>query len=149
MPSIADLKRQLDEPKSQTQMESTKMSNDEFTEVDLRLAWDNYVRDEIEKKNRINLLVTLKESAWRVEGKNIILSLENEVQKEQVQSEKEALMQYIRKAVNNFSVMIEIELVEVEASKKLYTDSQKLEYLTETYPMVRLLREKFRLGTDF
>ena len=62
---------------------------------------------------------------------------------------KVELIAHLRKTLKNNSIRIELEKLESESKKMIYTNKEKFDHLAEQYPTIKLLQEKLGLDTDF
>ena len=59
------------------------------------------------------------------------------------------LTTFIREKLRNQSIQIVGELREAEQRKVIYTNREKFDYLVQKNPMLRELKERLGLDTDF
>lgn len=55
----------------------------------------------------------------------------------------------MRKHLSNGSIKVELEKLETESKKMIYTNKEKFDHLAEQYPTVKALQEKLGLDPDF
>ena len=70
-------------------------------------------------------------------------SFPNTTNKIEVERQQFELLQYLRKAVNNFSITLDINVNETLEKKYVYTPEDKYEKLVEKNKHVKLLRKTF------
>lgn len=78
----------------------------------------------------------------------IELTLDSEHELEKVNLNKTALLDIIRKDLNNYSVQLSTPIEEVVTGKKAYTPKEKYEKMLEQNPHLDMLRQKFGLELD-
>ena len=69
----------------------------------------------------------------------------NNTNKIEVERQQHELLQYLRKAVNNFSITLKITVNETLEKKYAYTPKDKYEKLAEKNKNIELLRKTFDL----
>ncbi|MEK6476220.1 DNA polymerase III subunit gamma/tau [Catalinimonas sp. 4WD22] len=83
------------------------------------------------------------------DGVTIPLKMTNSLQMDVLNEVRVELIQYLRKELHNSQINVTAELVKDEKQRKLYTASEKLNYLMEKNPQVRALKEKLGLDPDY
>lgn len=98
-----------------------------------------------------NLEVTVLKQPIRLEKETVTFQLNGEIQHDIFLKIKPEVLQFLRRKLNNYSVSLEAIIVEeeLEGKKKLYTSSDKLQYLREKSPALVELQKRFGLETDF
>lgn len=79
-----------------------------------------------------------------VEGTALKIELANETMKTDVERDP-GLMNYLRKAVKNYELTLEIEVNEEAATRRAYTPQEKYEKLREKNPLLDTLKDTFDL----
>ena len=121
-----------------------------FNEADLKVYW-NKIAEKFQKNHDINKYVLMNRE-WNLEENTIHLSLESEVQKNQFnESIRYDLLENIRNHFKNhlIDIQIEVEKFEENSSNNLYTQSDKMDYLIEQYPVLSEFKKKFGLDPDY
>jgi len=115
----------------------------------LRQEWSKFV----EQKKRIGqdqvYVVLNQEVNLMDDGSTVPLRLSNSLQLDKLNEIRQELIQYLRKQLHNHKINVTAEIVREEKQRKLYTASEKLDYLMEKHPSVRLLRDKLGLDPDY
>ncbi|MFD2037175.1 DNA polymerase III subunit gamma/tau [Belliella marina] len=103
------------------------------------------------KKDHKNLEVTVLKQPYKLEGEHITFFLNGEIQEDIFAKNKHVVMNIVRRRLNNYNVTISAQIQEdaVPEGKKLYTSTDKLNYLLEKHGALRELQRKFGLETDF
>ncbi|EKB49294.1 DNA polymerase III subunits gamma and tau [Cecembia lonarensis] len=114
----------------------------------------NYVMQEVigqYKDQHKNLEVTVLKQPLLLEKETITFQLNGEIQQDIFHKIKPEVLQVLRRKLNNYSVSLEAIIVEeaVDGKKKLYTSSDKLQFLREKSPALAELQRRFGLETDF
>jgi hypothetical protein len=80
----------------------------------------------------------------------VIIQLHNHFQETLLDEIRLELLTFLRDRLSNDSIQLggEIKAV-VDTGKMLYTNKEKLDHLMEKNPMVKELKDKFGLDTDF
>jgi len=79
----------------------------------------------------------------------ITLQLTNPIEEPLLVALKSDLVSYLRDKVNNSSIQVEGELLQVQLQKKAYTNKEKYEYLVSKNPSIKDLKERLGLDPDF
>ena len=121
------------------------LPNDPFTEEDLLKYWAVFVT-KLETDGKYNLAAILQiDTPKLVDDHTIRLEFPNTTNKIEVERQQFELLQYLRKAVNNFSITLDIKVNETMEKKYAYTPEDKYEKLVEKNKHVKLLRKTFDL----
>jgi len=121
------------------------LPNDPFTEEDLLKYWAVFVT-KLETDGKYNLAAILQiDTPKLVDDHTIRLEFPNTTNKIEVERQQFELLQYLRKAVNNFSITLDIKVNETMEKKYAYTPEDKYEKLVEKNKHVELLRKTFDL----
>ncbi len=94
----------------------------------------------------------LREDNFRVEGYKWILEVPNPFSRQQLLNEREALLDYVRRALNHPAVTMEVVVVESslpEPADRPMTEDEKRKKFHELNPALRLLEEKFNTQIDY
>jgi DNA polymerase-3 subunit gamma/tau len=62
---------------------------------------------------------------------------------------KTELVEYVRNSLKNQSIQIVGELREAEQRKVIYTNREKFDYLVQKNPILKELKDRLGLDTDF
>jgi DNA polymerase-3 subunit gamma/tau len=86
-----------------------------------------------------------------LEGETITFQLNGEIQEGIFQKIKPEILQILRRKLNNYNIHLDaiIKEEEVSGKRKLYTSTDKLNYLLEKSPALEDLKRRFGLETDF
>lgn len=110
----------------------------------------NDIRYDYKEQGR-SMEQALLNQPFELEGKEVKFMLSGEIQKDIYSKIKPDLLKYLRKKLNNYKVELgfEINPEAVSPGKKLYTSTDKLNYLREKSPALKELQKRFGLETDF
>jgi len=79
----------------------------------------------------------------------VVLSLSNPIQEPLLHAIRTSLITFLREKLGNNSVMVSGVLQQAAPGKVIYTNKEKFEHLAEKYPLLKDLKERFGLDTDF
>ena len=121
------------------------LPNDPFTEETLLKFWNIFVT-KLEADGKYNLAAILQiDTPKLINGHTIRLEFPNTTNKIEVERQQFDLLQYLRKAVNNFSIVLDIIVNEKLEKQYAYTPEDKYQKLVEKNQHVELLRKTFDL----
>ena len=121
------------------------LPNDPFTEETLLKFWNIFVT-KLETDGKYNLAAILQiDTPKLINGHTIRLEFPNTTNKIEVERQQFDLLQYLRKAVNNFSIVLDIIVNEKLEKQYAYTPEDKYQKLVEKNKHVELLRKTFDL----
>jgi DNA polymerase-3 subunit gamma/tau len=79
----------------------------------------------------------------------VVLSLKNPIQEPLLHAIRTSLTGFLREKLGNSSLMVSGVLQQSTMEKVIYTNKEKFEHLAEKYPVLKDLKERFGLDTDF
>ncbi|MDF9800303.1 DNA polymerase-3 subunit gamma/tau [Catalinimonas alkaloidigena] len=115
----------------------------------LRQEWAKFAEQKKLAGRDSAYMVLNQEVNLQNDGVTIPLKMTNTLQMDVLNEVRVELIQYLRKQLHNSQINVTAELVKDEKQRKLYTASEKLNYLMEKNPQVRVLKEKLGLDPDY
>lgn len=123
-----------------------KKANKPFTREQLKAAWDAFA----ETKKPYVATYHLLSQGFEFRDNKVIVPLHNHFQETLLDEMKLDLLTFMRERLSNDTLQLGGEIKTVADDKKvLYTNREKLEHLMEKNPVVKELKDKFGLDTDF
>ncbi len=116
----------------------------DFTELDLKLHWNNYAQRLSDGGFKIMEALLLINDP-KVDGAKITYELPNQGSKIDFDSEKGKLIKYLRGHLQNHKISIEVIVNEEMSVRKAYTDQDRYNRLHELNPDIELLKNTFGL----
>jgi DNA polymerase-3 subunit gamma/tau len=132
--------------------EPTKVSEQLAEIFDLaKLKFEiNEIIEDYKLQHRSLEMTVLKQPVI-LEDETITFQLNGEIQEGIFQKIKPDILPILRRKLNNYSIHLEgiIKEEENDGQRKLYTSTDKLNYLLEKSPALADLKRRFGLETDF
>jgi hypothetical protein len=121
-------------------------THENFTPEQLHKVWLDFA--EQRKKYQVEYQLLLQ--PYTLKEHQITVMLYNHVQESSLNNIRTELGAYLREQLRNGSIQVMGEFVkEGEAKKIIYTNREKFDYLVEKNPMLRELKDRLRLDTEF
>lgn len=130
--------------KQQTQNSHILRPQEAFTTAQVLQVWKAY-KEILTLKGSMNLVSCMNLDTPVVDGTLLKLHFPNQSMKEDLESAKGEILEYIRTQLNNHLIDIAITVDETVQKKYIYTDQDKYTAFVEKNPAVRLLQEVFDL----
>ena len=111
----------------------------------LTSVWEEFAE---QRKNQVAEYQLLKGNI-RLESNQIFLTLNNPIQEPLLHGIRTSLVGFLREKLGNNSVVVSGVLEKAAPGKVIYTNKEKFEHLAEKYPVLKDLKERFGLDTDF
>ncbi|MBB6612803.1 DNA polymerase III subunit gamma/tau [Pontibacter sp. Tf4] len=151
LPSLKDLQQApATNAATTTAEEAEEAAYGTFVPVDqakLKTAWHAILR---RKKDENMMDYTLLNRQYHVSEQNeITLHLDNHVMMDQFSALRPALLAELKSQLNNRTIVLRAEVVEIQDEKRLYTSQDKFNYLAEKFPVIVDLKQRLGLDTDF
>ncbi len=115
----------------------------------LRQEWSKFAEQKKLAGQDSAYMVLNQEVHLMEDGVTIPLVMTNSLQMDKLNEIRVELIQYLRKELHNSRINVTAKLVKEEKQRKLYTASEKLNYLIEKNPQVGLLKERLGLDPDY
>ena len=144
-PKLSDLvkveTKVADNPSSEKKIALDKV----YTEEELQQAWNEFA----ESRKIYQADYQLLTQPFARKDHEITIHLHNPIQETILNGIKSDLVAHLRQVLQNDLLFVTGELVEGETKQMLYTAREKFDYLLEKNPMLKELKEKLGLDTDF
>lgn len=122
------------------------LPKDAVTQEGLLESWNDYIKRLHHKGEKI-LASILEMENPHLDGVIIKITYPNETLKIELEREQYNLMGFLRKALNNFDLKLEISVSEEVSKKYAFTTAEKYEKLKQKNPNLEILKKTF--GLDF
>lgn len=119
-----------------------------FSEDALFKAWESYAAKK-KAEGRDSEYHILQQKIKLIDNHTVQITLINKLQEDFINKMRTDLMYNIRKSLKNDNVKLEVIIEEQSEQRMLYTNREKLEFLQEKKPIIKLLRDKLGLDPDF
>ena len=127
------------------QIDSENLPNDKFSESQLLEQWKIFV-ERLEAQGRYNLAAILKIDTPKLQDDfSIALEFPNSTNKIEVERQQTELLQFLRKALNNFSLSLDISINETLEKRYAYTPQERYDKLKEKNRAIEELKQVFDL----
>lgn len=136
------------EPKSETKPEYTAAEMalaEPFTEAQLRETWNAFA----DQRKKFQAEFQMLTQPYRLEDHVIIVDLLSPVHETMLNNIKNELTGFLREQLRNSGLQVTGQLVTGEEKKIIYTNREKFDFLAEKNPMLKELRDRLGLDTDF
>ena len=153
IPSFSDLVNQVsevkEEPAKKLEEPADEMINkDPLEEGSLSKLWKEYGEKlkDLAKDNESNFM---RKSFRIIDDNTIQVEINNSVEEDILQRFKTDFILFLKKNLNNDHIKIETVLSREETSEKIYTNTDKFNYLAKKNPVILKLKNTFGLDTEF
>lgn len=137
----------IDEEQEEVELDPESLPKEGFTEEHMQRIWNERVQHLFAGKP--SLLSSLTKRPPKLAENHLIeLTLDSEHELETVNENRSALLEDIRRNLNNFSVQLQTPVDEVITNKKAYTPKEKYEKMLAHNPHLDQLRERFGLELE-
>jgi hypothetical protein len=123
-----------------------KKADKPFTRDELKAVWMKFA----EKRKPYQVTYQLLTQEFDFINNKVIVHLHNHFQETLLDEIRLDLLTFLREGLQNDSIQLGGEVKTVSDDKKvLYTNREKLDHLIKKNPVVKELKDKFGLDTDF
>ncbi|MCX2450835.1 DNA polymerase III subunit gamma/tau [Pedobacter sp. PLR] len=148
IPSLTDLNAKSGGVDSDEPKYISGDSRDSFSEEQLLSLWNQYA-EEAKTAGKINIYTLMIGAEPQLEGTEVIVAkVEHKLQEALLQEEMVDLMNFIRPRLKNFNVSVKTIQAAREVVNRLYTSTEKYQFLLDKNPKLEELRRKFNLDVN-
>jgi hypothetical protein len=122
-----------------------KIMNEPFTEQQLREAWNQYA----EQRRKYQAEFQMLSQPYTLNDKQIVVNLLSSVHETMLNNIKVELAGFLREKLRNSYIQVTGQLTESDDKKVIYTNRDKFEYLADKNPILKELKDRLGLDTDF
>ena len=146
--AVPSLDTVLEEKIEESSAENDLVQGSEFREVTFNgfISKWNTLADKMRNDNRITIYTIMTANEPRLNGHIIEVDVENMVQSDQLKEGKIDILNYLRVELQNFSLDIEVKMLEQSVVRKAYTSQEKYQVMSQKNPSLETLRKTFNLG---
>lgn len=148
IPSLTNLEKSADEDENEGPKYITGDAREPFTYEQLMFYWNQYA-NKAKEEHKINIYTLLTGSDPVMDGQEqIIVHVEHKIQEGQLQDEMIDFLNFLRPRLKNFHLTIKSKQVARTVVNRLYTNTEKYQYLIEKNPKLEEMRKKFNLDVN-
>jgi hypothetical protein len=116
-----------------------------FSEQKLREAWNTFA----DQRKKFQAEFQLLSQTYKLENNVIMVELLSPVHETMLNNIKGELTGFLREQLKNNTIQVSGHLQTGEEKKIIYTNREKFDFLAEKNPMLRELKDRLGLDTDF
>jgi DNA polymerase-3 subunit gamma/tau len=132
--------------KEQTSISESRGEDQPYTPEQLQAVWNEFAEQRKKLPGEYQLLT----QAYDLRDKTVIIHIHNSVQDMMLNNMRQELSAFVRTKLKNNSIQIVGEIVKEDTNQKiLYTPREKFEDLVEKNPILRELKDRLNLDTDY
>ena len=120
------------------------LAEEKFKLEDLKNVIQQYI-EQLKNEGKLNLISILSMNPVKLDNNNVVFTVANELNRVEINLEKEKLLSFICDRLNNFKVAIKVNISEIEKEKIIFTQKEKYQHLLKINPSIETLRKKFDL----
>ena len=132
-------------PEKEAAAAAEKLLNEPFTEQQLRDAWTQYA----EQRRKYQAEFQMLSQPYQLNDKQIIVTLLSPVHETMLNNIKIELAAFLREKLRNSNIHIVGQLTESDDKKIIYTNRDKFDYLADKNPILKEMKDRLGLDTDF
>lgn len=119
--------------------------NEPFTEQQLREAWNQYA----EQRRKYQAEFQMLSQPYTLNDKQIVVNLLSSVHETMLNNIKIELAGFLREKLQNSYIQVTGQLTTSDDKKIIYTNRDKFDYLADKNPILKELKDRLGLDTDF
>jgi DNA polymerase-3 subunit gamma/tau len=122
-----------------------KIQNEPFTEEQLRTTWTAFA----EQRRKLQAEFQMLSQPYALRDKQVVVTLLSPVHETMLNNIKVELTAFLREKLRNSSIQVTGELTSADEKKVIYTNREKFDYLADKNPILKELKDRLGLDTDF
>ncbi|MDO9262129.1 MAG: DNA polymerase III subunit gamma/tau, partial [Flavobacteriaceae bacterium] len=143
--SISNIEKQKESnPKNVDFVDESLLPKDAFTTEQLLKLWDEFSEEQLLKGRKLKN-AALTSTVPICNGNEILYRISSQHMKEQFSTIAPHLLNFLKEKLNNYSIIINVEVLESIQKKYAHTPKEKYELLLKKNQNIDLLRERFKL----
>ena len=116
-----------------------------FEFKDLEKTLREYI-EQLKKRGKQNIISILNMNPVKLDDNNdIIFTVANEMNRVEINIEKEKLLPFLHKKLNNFKIKIKVIVDELAKDEVIFSPKEKYQHLLKINPSLEILRKTFDL----
>jgi len=116
-----------------------------FEFKDLEKTLREYI-DQLKKRGKQNIISILNMNPVKLDDNNdLIFTVANEMNRVEINIEKEKLLPFLHKKLNNFKIKIKVNVDELAKDEVIFSPKEKYQHLLKINPSLEILRKTFDL----
>ena len=141
--SSLKLKRKISHPNNKEKNNNLPEASFKFEELEKIMK--EYI-DQLKKEGKQNIISILNMNPIRLdENNNVIFTVANEMNRIEINIEKEKLLPYLHERLDNFKIKIKVNISEASKKDIIFSSKEKYQHLLKINPSIEILRKKFGL----
>jgi len=154
IPKMDELKNQtgntsvIKEKSKMVETPVTNVKNSVFTEDQLRKEWEDYA-SQLKKDGKDNEYNLMMQRFEIQDNFNVIIHITNSIEQDILLRFKPDLLKFLKDHLKNDLIKIDTALEKEEKTEKIYTNTDKFNYLARKNPNLIKLKSQFGLDTEF
>lgn len=143
--SIANLEKQKETTTKNTpNLDDQLLAEDAFTENQLIQFWKVFSDQQLISGKKLKNAV-LTSSIPTCQGNVIVYKVSGQTMKDQFLSISSHLLNFLKEKLNNYSITIQVDVLESNQKKYAHTPKEKYDHLLSKNSTLNVLKEKFKL----
>lgn len=126
----------------------SNMPEKEFDQHALETCWDKYA-NHLKANKRSGLASSLLNTRPLKKENVIEFPIHNKAEEESINEDKMNLLGYLRKELSNYSIQLQLVMIQGEDKTNLYTATDRYKRLLEKNPAINKFRQTFDLDIEF
>lgn len=124
-----------------------ELKSNSFTDEDLASAWNAFI--DIRRESGSEQEVAFLKHQFVRENDVVTIQIHNSILENTFNKIRVELLSHLRKSLQNDTIKVELEKLESESKKMIYTNKEKFDHLADKHPLIKLLQEKLSLDPDY
>lgn len=122
-----------------------KVLTETFSTEQLQAAWNEFAL----QRKKFQAEYQMLSQPFLVRDKLVVVNLLSPVHETMLNSMKSELTAFLREKLKNTSIQVTGELTSTDDKKVIYTNREKFDYLADKNPILKELKDRLGLDTDF
>lgn len=131
-------------------LSTADLPRDSFHFDDIKMNWRRFANEMKQQGRETFYNAMIKRNPLPVSDTHFIMEVDNQVQVDLINADKEKLISFLRRSVKNYDVSVEVKITENQQEEvKFLTGKDKFAMMSRKFPYLHTLKDTFGLEIDY
>ncbi len=129
---------------------SADLPRESFHFDDVKMSWRRFANEMKQQGRETFYNAMIKRNPLPVSDTHFVMEVDNQVQVDLINADKEKLISFLRHSLKNYEVTIEIKITENQQEEvKFLTGKDKFAMMSRKFPYLHTLKDTFGLEVEY
>ena len=139
--------KEVEEKNKSEEVQEQEVKSREYSDEELNQAWASFIDQR--KQNGSEQEVAFLKHKYVCSNDVVTIQIHNSILENTYDKIRVELLAHLRTVLQNDKIRVDLEKLESESKKMIYTNKEKFDHLAEKFPAIKSLQEKLSLDPDY